>query len=91
MAHSFVVTEGDLPSAPTVLVIRTDNDEIILELAPPSYRTGDAAIQQMMTEWRAYASAATGGEPPAVENMTLFRYFLAATYSGSSYVVVKRY
>lgn len=93
MPHRYVLmptTDETVQSRAAVgLSIYTDDDDLIQRLAPPAFRTGDAAIMQLLAQWREYALSVAS--PPEEQlPIGVFYAFLAATY-GTAYTIAQRY
>jgi len=83
LPHLYVLA-GPLPNDPTYLSITTDDDGLISEMIPPSYRAADAVIKRLVLDWRAYAEGA--GSPSGDQTITLFNEWVLGTY-GDTYSV----
>lgn len=91
MPHSYYLIptlEENQESAPVILSIYTDDDGVIQRIGSPSYRSGDAAMKQLLVDWHEYVQNV--GSPPGAPAITLFWEFVVATY-GTAYKVGQRY
>lgn len=81
MAHLWVLTgvNGD----PTYLNVYTDDDNLVIELQQPAFRSSDVTIKNLMSGWEEYAPDV----PVLVKDIERFMEYITVTYDAYTYEV----